>query len=251
MPEELEWTSGITVVGKNALVTRGVDQSEIIAAWSYEEMIYLLLFGRKPSRVESNLLRAVIVSHCSHGITGQSTIAVRMAADCRSSFLNAALAGFLTGSGRIFLEHALLVSEVMVTLELACRRRGVRLLTEAELTPPGQAFRWRAKINSRVELGIIPDRVFALEFPNVQGVTERAYFFLEADRGTMPVVRQNLVQTSFYRKLLAYAATWTQDLHRTLFGFHRFRVLTVTESSERVKSLVSEGIPSGWLGIRE
>jgi hypothetical protein len=140
--------------------------------------------------------------------------------------------------GRIFLEHALLVSEVMVTIELACRRRGIRLLTEAELAPPGQGFRWRARISGRVELGIIPDRVFAFEFPDAQGVTERAYFFLEADRGTMPVVRKNLTQTSFYRKLLAYAATWTQDLHRTLFGFHRFRVLTVTESSERVKSLV-------------
>lgn len=140
--------------------------------------------------------------------------------------------------GRIFLEHALLVSEVMVALELACRRRGIRLLTEEELAPSGRMFRWRAKISSRVELGIIPDRVFALEFPSAQGVTERAYFFLEADRGTMPVVRKNLTQTSFYRKLLAYAATWTQGLHRTLFGFHRFRVLTVTESSERVKSLV-------------
>jgi hypothetical protein len=33
-------------------------------------------------------------------------------------------------------------------------------------------------------------------------------------------------------------ATWTQDLHRTLFGFHRFRVLTVTSSDARLKSLV-------------
>jgi hypothetical protein len=126
----------------------------------------------------------------------------------------------------------------MVSLELACRRHGIRLLAEAELATPGQAFRWRAKIGSGVKLGIIPDRVFALEFLNPQGVTERAYFFLEADRGTMPVVRKNLTQTSFYRKILAYAATWTRGLHRTLFGFHRFRVLTVTESSERVKSLV-------------
>lgn len=87
--------------------------------------------------------------------------------------------------GRIFLEHALLVSEVMVTIELACRRRGIRLLAEGELAPPGQAFRWRAKISSRVELGIIPDRVFGLEFPDVQGVTERAFFFLEADPGVV------------------------------------------------------------------
>jgi hypothetical protein len=36
------------------------------------------------------------------------------------------------------------------------------------------------------------------------------HFFLEADRGTMPVTRWTLSQTSFFRKLLAYEATWTQ-----------------------------------------
>jgi citrate synthase len=99
MPMELRWTSEITAVGKNSLVTKGVDQSEIIADWTYDEMVYLLLFGIKPSKIQANMLRAVIVSHCSHGITGQSTMAVRMAADCRSPFLNSALAGFLAGSG--------------------------------------------------------------------------------------------------------------------------------------------------------
>lgn len=142
--------------------------------------------------------------------------------------------------GRMFLEHALLVSDVMVAIELACRERGIRLLTEKELSLPGksQPFRWRVSLNSRLKLGIIPDRVFALEFPNQDGTSQRAYFFLEADRGTMPVKRRNLFQTSFYRKLLAYEATWSQSIHRTRFGFHRFRVLTVTASAARVKSLV-------------
>jgi DNA-binding Lrp family transcriptional regulator len=142
--------------------------------------------------------------------------------------------------GRMFLEHALFVSDVMVTIELACRERGLRLVTEKELVLPGkrQPFRWRVNINSHVKLGVIPDRVFALEFPDASGNSQRAYFFLEADRGTMPVTRRNLSQTSFYRKLLAYEATWTQNLHRIHFGFHRFRVLTVTTSAARVKSLV-------------
>ena len=142
--------------------------------------------------------------------------------------------------GRIFLEHALLVSDVMVALELACRGRGVRLLAEAELALPGkqQAFRWRVTLDDHSKLGIVPDRVFALEFPNATGPSQRAFFFLEADRGTMPVQRRNLSQTSFFRKLLAYAATWTHGLHSSLFGFHRFRVLTITTSAGRVKSLV-------------
>jgi hypothetical protein len=55
----------------------------------------------------------------------------------------------------------------------------------------------------------------------------------------MPVIRKNLSQTSFYRKLRAYEATWSQLIHQKQFGFHRFRVLTITTSTERVKSLVN------------
>ena len=146
--------------------------------------------------------------------------------------------------GRIFFEHALFVSDVMVALELACRNRGVRLLTERELlqefaaSGKRQPFRWKVKINGRLKLGVIPDRVFALEFRSPSGNNVRAYFFLEADRGTMPVMRKTFYQTSFYRKLLAYEATWTQSIHKKRFGFHRFRVLTVTTSAARVKSLI-------------
>lgn len=101
MPKEIHWKSDITEITKNKLVTRGVDQEEIIRNFRYEDMVFLLVFGRKPTSVEADLLRAVIVSHVSHGITGQSTIAVRLGADCHSSFLNSALGGFLVGSGGV------------------------------------------------------------------------------------------------------------------------------------------------------
>jgi hypothetical protein len=132
----------------------------------------------------------------------------------------------------------------MVTIELACRQTGIRLLTEQELAPPfsarrnRQQFRWNVTLNGRLNLGVVPDRVFALEFRDQSGNSDRAVFFLEADRGTMPVLRKNFSQTSFYRKLLAYEATWTQSIHRRRFGFNRFRVLTVTTSAARVKSLL-------------
>jgi len=80
--------------------------------------------------------------------------------------------------------------------------------------------------------------VFALDSDWQSPDRTPAFFFLEADRGTMPVMRKNLSQTSFYRKLLAYEATWAHDVHRGQFGFHRFRVLTVTASAERANSLV-------------
>jgi hypothetical protein len=147
--------------------------------------------------------------------------------------------------GRVFLEHALLVSDVMVAIELACQASGqIRLLNADELIPAKgekadrKPFRWRVKLHGGPKLGVVPDRVFALEYADQDGGTERACFFLEADRGTMPVKRRSLVQSSFHRKLLAYEATWSQGNHRRRFGFHRFRVLTVTSGPARAKSLV-------------
>lgn len=145
--------------------------------------------------------------------------------------------------GRLFLEHALLISDVMVALELACRAHGrVRLLTSSQLPLSNdtrrrqEPFHWSVKISGQHQCGIIPDRVFALEFDNHPA--GRSYFFLEADRATMPVMRRGLAQSSFYRKLLSYEATWTQNIHRTRFGWPRFRVLTVTSSPERVQNLI-------------
>lgn len=146
------------------------------------------------------------------------------------------------GIGQIFLEHAILVSDVMVSIELACRKSGnIRLLYEGQLALQSERnqFRWRVKVPGHgVTLGVVPDRVFALEHEDQSGQVQRVYFFLEADRGTMPVIRSGLTQTSFYRKLLAYEATWTQKVHQRKLGIHRFRVLTVTTNAKRVTSLL-------------
>ena len=148
-------------------------------------------------------------------------------------------------TGRLFLEHTLLISDIMVSLELACRRHGqVRLLTADELPLPEatrrqrEPFHWRVLVGNRLKLGVIPDQVFGLEFTGSGTKPVRVFYFLEADRATMPVIRQSLSQSSFYRKLLAYEATWTQNLHRSRLGLHRFRVLTVTSSSERAQTMV-------------
>jgi DNA-binding Lrp family transcriptional regulator len=148
--------------------------------------------------------------------------------------------------GRLYLQHTLLIAEAMVALELSCRARtDVRFIPEAELRMEG-GFRWSVALHhdgATRRVGLIPDAVFALEHSD----GTRAYYFLEADRGTMPVRRRTLNQSSFFRKLLAYAATWTQDLHRRKFGFHRFRVVTITRSTRRVDNLVAAAadLPTG------
>ena len=146
---------------------------------------------------------------------------------------------------RIFLDHALLVSDVMVALDVACRRRrDIRLLTPEEAILPAatarkrEPFQWKAEIGKGIACGVIPDRVFGLEVSEKSGRQNRCWYFLEADCGTMPVSRHDLDQSSFYRKLLAYEATWRKNLHRTRLGFDRFRVLTVTRSPQRVEHLL-------------
>lgn len=160
---------------------------------------------------------------------------------------------------RVFLHHTLAVAEAMVAFEVACRSR-----EEIQFIPPEEVlagappetrrlrlpFRWKVEVRFEgkpYRLGVEPDRVFGLEFHGAPENRRHAFFFLEADRGTMPVTRKGLAQTSFLRKLLTYQETWRQGLHRAHLGIPNFRVLTVTASRERVGHLVEacQSLPVG------
>jgi hypothetical protein len=142
--------------------------------------------------------------------------------------------------GRIFLQHALLVSDVLIAIQLACReRKDVKYIGQHEVFP--HEIRWQVTIERGRKLGVVPDAAFALEWTRTDGELERVHFFVEADRGTMPIVRRNLTQTSFRRKLLAYEATWSQNIHRSRFGINRFRMLTFGTSERRLSALRNEG----------
>jgi protein involved in plasmid replication-relaxation len=150
-----------------------------------------------------------------------------------------------------FYRHTLMVSGVMVAFEAACRRHGtVRVIPWEEILetkcPPetrkkAKPQTWRVRISGKGAVGVTPDRIFGLHFLERPEGANRTYFFLEADRGSMPVVRRTFTQTAIYKKLLAYHATATGGLHTKLFGIQSFRVLTVTDSPERgrVKSMVA------------
>lgn len=160
---------------------------------------------------------------------------------------------------RVFLHHTLAVSEVMVAFEVACRSyEGVRLIPPEEVfrgapVPTRRLhlpFRWQVEIRQSGKLhclGVEPDRIFGLRFEGKPENQQQVYFFLEADRGTMPVARKGLTQTSFLRKLLAYRETWRQRLHTVHLGISNFRVLTVTTSRERREHLVEacRSLPDG------
>ncbi len=170
--------------------------------------------------------------------------------------------------GPRFFHHTLMVASIMVAFEVACRRHDdVRLIPWEEIletTCPQETKRkkhpltWRVRVPDHGPLGITPDGAFGLHFLDRPEGRNRSYFFLEADRASMPVFRKDLRGTSVVRKLLAYHQTAAQKLHSELFGINNFRVLTVTRSpnQERVKSMVEaarrlQGMPGVFLFAAE
>lgn len=137
-----------------------------------------------------------------------------------------------------YLDHTLLIAEFMSRLETELPP-GVKLHYEEDFSAVlgFEAPRpWKVPVvynHHAIEIGVIPDRIFALSTRD-----ELLIFCLEADRGTMPVLRSNPLQTSAFRKLLAYHETWRRGIHKAELGWNRFRVLTLTSSPERRDHLV-------------
>lgn len=150
---------------------------------------------------------------------------------------------------RLFIEHALLVADVMVAFEAACRGQAVRLITPEEILARSpeeirkqkNPFGWKVSLKHRqgnFKLGVVPDKIFGLHFQERPEGRNRLYFFLEADRSTMPVIRKSLSQTSYFKKMLGYYETYKQGLHTQKYNIKNFRVLTVTTSRERIQTML-------------
>lgn len=149
------------------------------------------------------------------------------------------------GVGRLFIEHTLMVSDFMSALELDCRERiDVQLLYPHELPQPKgrenirEPFRWTVDLPGKRRVGVVPDKVFALEVTHPDGRIDRTHYFLEADRGTMPIERRDLRQSCVLRKLKAYEATYHSRTHQNKLGAGRFRVLIVTPKPERAAHII-------------
>ena len=149
-----------------------------------------------------------------------------------------------------FFQHTLLVSTIMVAFEVSCRTHGdIRLIYWPEIretTCPESTRRqkrpqtWFVHLPKVGRRGITPDKIFGLRFLDRPQGKNTAYFFLEADRGTMPVVRRSLSESSIYGKLIRYHKTFVDRIHTKRFGIKSFRVLTVTQgSTRRIESMIA------------
>jgi hypothetical protein len=151
--------------------------------------------------------------------------------------------------GRLFIEHSLLTADVSIGFEIATSRRDdVRLIEAYDIlaTAPEttRSSRNPWALPARIthaghshELHVIPDKVFGLDFTAAR---KRSYFFVEADRATMPIMRSHPRQTSFHQKILGYlAGAGATNAHGKRFGIGNFRVLTITTSRTRIETMVA------------
>ena len=149
-------------------------------------------------------------------------------------------------AGRPFIEHQLEIMDFYVALQLSAKARSdILIIHSDELIAgfPAQTRAMRNPLALRVavsrgieahEVGLIPDLIFGIAFRD----GSRKCFMVEIDRGTMPVSRSDLTQTSFERKMRAYLAAHHARQHEQQFGWKTFRVLTVTKDQHRLRSIM-------------
>jgi hypothetical protein len=149
-------------------------------------------------------------------------------------------------AGRPFIEHQLAIVDFSVSLEQAVRARAdIRLIRPEEIMAAlpertrnaRNTFSFKVKVAQRGlvrERAIVPDFTFGL----APSDGSRRYFLVEIDRGTMPIVRSNPMQTSFAQKMRAYLIAHAAKQHERNFGWKNFRVLTVTTDHRRAQTMM-------------
>jgi hypothetical protein len=158
---------------------------------------------------------------------------------------------------QIFLKHTLLIADIMIAFETACKRYpNVKLIEQNEIISNAPShtrakdkpYRWNVEYdfeNEReatiLKLAVEPDKIFGLRFTDKPENQSKVFFFLEADRGIMPIKRKSLKhQTSFYKKMIAYFETHKEKVYKNLFNINNFRVLTITTSQKRIDEMIKQ-----------
>jgi len=108
------------------------------------------------------------------------------------------------------------------------------------LSGRGYPFRWNTCVRHQgrhYDLAIAPDYVFGIEQEQDDGATKRRYYFVEIDRGTMPVTRRDIRQSSIMRKVRSYTDSFERSVPTKRFGISRFQVLFIVKSDQRMADI--------------
>lgn len=152
--------------------------------------------------------------------------------------------------------HGLMASDIVASIELGARGiSGLRfvpfqeILAKAPDATRNSPAPLRLPVSivhtfgptgrtERVDLNLMPDALFGLEYSNT-GQKAYRFFALEADRGTMPVARENLRQSSYLRKILGYRQVITRGLHKRVLGVPNLFVLNVMSSEAHMCNVMA------------
>ena len=92
----MKWTTKITKVEPNHLVTRGYRQEDLIGNVPYSHVVYLLLKGELPSKEHGKMIDAILTACIDHGVTPPSAMASRVVASGGVPLPTAVAAGVLS-----------------------------------------------------------------------------------------------------------------------------------------------------------
>ena len=92
----MKWTTKITKVEPNHLVTRGYRQEDLIGNIPYPSVVYLLLKGELPTKEHGKMMDAILTACIDHGATPPSSIASRVVASGGVPLPTAVAAGILS-----------------------------------------------------------------------------------------------------------------------------------------------------------
>ena len=92
----MKWTTKITKVEPNHLVTRGYRQEDLIGNVPFSHVVYLLLKGELPSKEHGHMMDAILTACIDHGVTPPSSMASRVVASGGVPLPTAVAAGILS-----------------------------------------------------------------------------------------------------------------------------------------------------------
>lgn len=148
--------------------------------------------------------------------------------------------------------HALMISDILGSIELGIKADpNLRLVSWDEIVakmpdaakhhrnplelPCSISFTFpRSKTTHRSSKSAIPDAVFGIEYRPTKSFR---FFALEADRNNEPIMRNNLSQTSYLRKILQYREI-AKGAYKSHWGLPNLLVLNVTTSERHMSHII-------------
>lgn len=136
--------------------------------------------------------------------------------------------------------HNLTICHAVASIEAGAKAAGVRFISCTEILSRApkqtqdakQPFAIPVSIShlfpsgkvQRSDTPVIPDALFGLQYRD----GSFRCFALEIDRGTMPLTRSNLDETSYLRKLLQYREAISRGVYKAHFGMTETPMLLLT-----------------------